>query len=116
MAAEFRQQFNRDVFIDMVCYRRNGHNESDEPRFTQPTLYADITNHPNPREVYTKKLIARGDIDAQLAAEMDSEFKAELQARLDLIKQKIRLKRVFPKNQLIKLPSHFQNYQKVLPP
>ncbi len=90
MAAEFRQQFNRDVFIDMVCYRRNGHNESDEPRFTQPTLYANITNHLNPRELYTKKLIARGDIDAQLAGEMDSEFKAELQARLDLIKQKIR--------------------------
>ncbi len=90
MAAEFRQQFNRDVFIDMVCYRRNGHNESDEPRFTQPTLYANITNHLNPRELYTQKLIARGDIDAQLAAEMDSHFKAELQARLDLIKQKIR--------------------------
>ena len=90
MAAEFRQQFNRDVFIDLVCYRRNGHNESDEPRFTQPTLYANITNHLNPRELYTQKLIARGDIDAQLASEMDSEFKAELQARLDLIKQKIR--------------------------
>jgi 2-oxoglutarate dehydrogenase E1 component len=90
MAAEFRQQFNRDVFIDMVCYRRNGHNESDEPRFTQPTLYANITNHLNPRELYTQKLIARGDIDAKLAAEMDSEFKNELQARLDLIKQKIR--------------------------
>ncbi|MEA5139724.1 2-oxoglutarate dehydrogenase E1 component [Arcicella rigui] len=90
MAAEFRQQFNRDVFIDMVCYRRNGHNESDEPRFTQPTLYANITNHLNPRELYTQKLIARGDIDAKLASEMDSEFKSELQARLDLVKQKIR--------------------------
>ena len=76
MAAEFRQQFNRDVFIDMVCYRRNGHNESDEPRFTQPTLYANITNHLNPRELYNQKLIARGDIDAKLAGEMDSEFKA----------------------------------------
>ncbi|MEA5404704.1 2-oxoglutarate dehydrogenase E1 component [Arcicella sp. DC2W] len=90
MAAEFRQQFNRDVFIDMVCYRRNGHNESDEPRFTQPTLYANIASHPNPREIYTQILIARGDIDAQLASQMDSEFKAELQARLDLVKQKVR--------------------------
>lgn len=90
IAAEFRQQFNRDVFIDMVCYRRNGHNESDEPRFTQPTLYKNITNHPNPREIYTQKLIARGDIDAALAAQMDAEFKAELQARLDQVKQKIR--------------------------
>jgi len=50
MAAEYRQEFNRDVFVDMVCYRRNGHNESDEPRFTQPTLYANITNHPSPRD------------------------------------------------------------------
>ncbi|MBP6385584.1 MAG: 2-oxoglutarate dehydrogenase E1 component [Pseudarcicella sp.] len=90
MAAEFRQQFNRDVFIDMVCYRRNGHNESDEPRFTQPTLYANIANHPNPRELYNKTLIARGDIDAKLASEMDTEFKSELQARLDLVKQKIK--------------------------
>ncbi|MHA8049655.1 2-oxoglutarate dehydrogenase E1 component [Aquirufa sp. ROCK-SH2] len=90
IAAEFRQEFNRDVFVDMVCYRRNGHNESDEPRFTQPTLYANITNHPNPREIYTQKLIARGDIDAKIAEQMDSEFKSELQARLDQVKQKVR--------------------------
>jgi 2-oxoglutarate dehydrogenase E1 component len=90
IAAEFRQEFNRDVFVDMVCYRRNGHNESDEPRFTQPTLYANITNHPNPREIYTQKLISRGDIEAKLAEQMDSAFKAELQARLDQVKQKVR--------------------------
>jgi 2-oxoglutarate dehydrogenase E1 component len=90
MAAEFRQEFNKDVFVDMVCYRRNGHNESDEPRFTQPTLYANITNHPNPREVYTQKLIKSGEIEAKLAEQMDAEFKAELQARLDMVKQKVR--------------------------
>ena len=90
MAAEFRQEFNKDVFVDMVCYRRNGHNESDEPRFTQPTLYANITNHPNPREVYTQKLIKLGEIEAKLAEQMDAEFKAELQARLDMVKQKVR--------------------------
>ncbi|RVU27062.1 2-oxoglutarate dehydrogenase E1 component [Sandaracinomonas limnophila] len=90
MAAEFRQEFNRDVFVDMVCYRRNGHNESDEPRFTQPTLYANIATHPNPREIYTQTLIKRGDIDAKLAEQMDSNFKAELQARLDMVKQKVR--------------------------
>lgn len=88
MAAEFRQEFNKDVFVDMVCYRRNGHNESDEPRFTQPTLYANITNHPNPREVYTQKLIKSGEIEAKLAEQMDAEFKSELQARLDMVKQK----------------------------
>ena len=90
MAAEYRQEFNKDVFVDMVCYRRNGHNESDEPRFTQPTLYANITNHPNPREVYTQKLIKSGEIEAKLAEQMDAEFKAELQARLDMVKQKVR--------------------------
>ena len=90
MAAEFRQEFGRDVFVDMVCYRRNGHNESDEPRFTQPTLYANIANHPNPREIYIQKLIKQGEIEAKLAEQLDAEFKAELQARLDLVKQKVR--------------------------
>ncbi len=90
MAVEFREKFNRDVFIDMVCYRRYGHNESDEPKFTQPTLYNIIGTHPNPREIYNQQLVGKGEIDAQLAIQMDSEFKAELQARLDEVKQKIR--------------------------
>ncbi|MFN4257015.1 MAG: thiamine pyrophosphate-dependent enzyme, partial [Saprospiraceae bacterium] len=64
LATEFRQTFNCDVFIDLVCYRKNGHNESDEPRFTQPDLYALIGNHPNPREVYNARLVQRGDVDA----------------------------------------------------
>ncbi|WP_234734994.1 2-oxoglutarate dehydrogenase E1 component [Tellurirhabdus bombi] len=88
LAVEFRQKFNRDVFIDMVCYRRHGHNESDEPKFTQPTLYALIDKHPNPREVYNKQLIERGDVDAKLAANLDTEFKKQLQDRLDMVKQK----------------------------
>lgn len=87
LAIEFRQKFNRDIFIDMVCYRRHGHNESDEPKFTQPTLYNIISKHPNPREVYNKKLIDRGDVDAQLAANMDKEFRDLLQARLNLVKE-----------------------------
>ncbi|WP_128544902.1 2-oxoglutarate dehydrogenase E1 component [Larkinella soli] len=88
LAVEFREKFNRDVFIDMVCYRRHGHNESDEPKFTQPTLYSVIDRHPNPREIYNKKLIERGEVDAQLATNMDAEFKKELQDRLDMVKQK----------------------------
>ena len=88
LAADFRQRFNRDIFIDMVCYRRHGHNESDEPKFTQPTLYNVISKHPNPREIYNRKLIARGDVDAQLAEKMDEEFRAMLQDRLNLVKQK----------------------------
>lgn len=90
LAVEFREAFNRDVFIDMVCYRRYGHNESDEPKFTQPTLYSIIATHPNPREIYNKKLVEQGDVNAQLAIQMDTEFKAELQARLDNVKQKIK--------------------------
>ena len=90
MAVEFREKFKRDVFIDMVCYRRHGHNESDEPKFTQPVLYNFIVNHENPRDIYNKRLIARGDVDAQLSEQMDTEFKALLQRRLDEVKQKIR--------------------------
>ncbi len=88
LAVEFREKFKRDVFIDMVCYRRYGHNEADEPKFTQPTMYSVIDRQPNPREVYNKLLIERGDVDAQLATNMDIEFKRTLQDRLDRVKQK----------------------------
>jgi 2-oxoglutarate dehydrogenase E1 component len=88
LAVEYRQKFNKDIFIDMVCYRRHGHNEADEPKFTQPVLYKSIENHQNPREIYQKTLAERGDIDAQLAANMDKEFKQLLQERLDMVKQK----------------------------
>lgn len=87
LAVEFRQKFNRDIFIDMVCYRRHGHNESDEPKFTQPSLYNIISKHPNPREVYNKRLIERGDVDAKLAKQMDKEFRSLLQDRLNMVKQ-----------------------------
>jgi 2-oxoglutarate dehydrogenase E1 component len=87
LAAEYRQQFHGDIFIDMVCYRRHGHNESDEPKFTQPTLYNVISKHPNPREVYNATLVKRGDVDAELANQMDREFRDMLQARLDQVKQ-----------------------------
>lgn len=87
LATEYRQKFHTDVYIDMVCYRKYGHNESDEPRFTQPDLYALISNHPNPREVYNAKLVQRGDVDAQLAREMERAFRDELQARLDNARQ-----------------------------
>jgi 2-oxoglutarate dehydrogenase E1 component len=87
LATEFRQEFNRDIFIDMVCYRRHGHNESDEPKFTQPALYNTISKHPNPREIYNKRLIARGEVDAELAENMDKEFRSLLQDRLNMVKQ-----------------------------
>ncbi|MEB2784695.1 2-oxoglutarate dehydrogenase E1 component [Algoriphagus persicinus] len=88
LAAEFRQKFNRDIFVDMVCYRRHGHNESDEPKFTQPELYNIISKHPNPREIYVKRLTERGDVEAKLASQMDEEFRQLLQDRLNLVKEK----------------------------
>ncbi len=87
-ATEYRQKFHRDIFVDMVCYRRHGHNESDEPKFTQPSLYNIISKHPNPREVYNKMLIERGEVDAALAKNMDKEFRSLLQDRLNMVKQK----------------------------
>jgi 2-oxoglutarate dehydrogenase E1 component len=88
LAIEFRQKFGRDIFVDMVCYRRHGHNESDEPKFTQPELYNIIAKHPNPREIYVKRLTERGDIDAEIAIQMDSEFRQLLQDRLNMVKEK----------------------------
>lgn len=88
IATLYRQQFNSDIFIDMVCYRRHGHNEGDEPKFTQPWLYAIIEKHLNPREVYTQFLIQNGEPEAQaLAKEMEQKFLADLQERLDEVKQ-----------------------------
>ncbi|HLX90519.1 MAG TPA: 2-oxoglutarate dehydrogenase E1 component [Puia sp.] len=89
IATRYRQEFNSDVFIDMVCYRRHGHNEGDDPKFTQPHMYALIDKHPNPREVYTQYLINHGEPDAiELAKDMEKKFWSDLQERLDEVKQK----------------------------
>jgi len=88
IATRYRQEFNSDVFIDMVCYRKHGHNEGDDPKFTQPQLYALIDQHPNPREVYTNYLLENGEADAkELAKEMEKKFWSDLQERLDDVKQ-----------------------------
>jgi 2-oxoglutarate dehydrogenase E1 component len=88
IATQYRQEFNSDVFIDMVCYRRHGHNEGDDPKFTQPHLYELIEKHKNPREVYVEYLLANGEPDAQeLAKEMEKKFWGDLQERLDEVKQ-----------------------------
>lgn len=88
IATLYRQKFNTDFFIDMVCYRRHGHNEGDEPKFTQPQLYSLIDKHLNPREVYTQYLLENGEPDAKaLAKEMEQKFLNELQERLDEVKQ-----------------------------
>jgi 2-oxoglutarate dehydrogenase E1 component len=87
LAMEFRQKFHKDVFIDLLCYRRYGHNEGDEPRFTQPLLYKAIANHQNPREIYNEKLMKSGAVEANLAKEMETNFKQLLQDRLEEAKQ-----------------------------
>lgn len=84
IAMAYRNQFNGDIFIDLLGYRKYGHNEGDEPRFTQPILYKTIAKHPNPREIYKQQLLDRGEIDAQLATNMEAQFKALLQEKLDL--------------------------------
>ncbi len=88
LAAEFRAKFHKDIFVDMVCYRKHGHNESDEPRFTQPKFYSQISKHANPREVYKDKLIEGKQIEAQLAVQMEEQFKNLLQDRFNMVKQK----------------------------
>lgn len=95
LALEYRQQFHTDVFIDLLCYRKYGHNEGDEPRFTQPLLYKIIQSHPNPREIYSNRLMKAGSIEADLAREMEKEFKQLLQKDLDTSKEK---GKVNPKN------------------
>ncbi|TAF56466.1 MAG: 2-oxoglutarate dehydrogenase E1 component [Sphingobacteriia bacterium] len=88
IATRYRQAFNSDIFIDMVCYRRHGHNEGDDPKYTQPQLYALIEQHQNPREIYTQFLIQNGAPDAQqLAKDMEKKFWGDLQERLDEVKQ-----------------------------
>ena len=88
LAVEYSYTFGKDIFIDLLCYRRHGHNESDEPKFTQPKLYNLIAKHPNPREIYVKRLVERGDIDENREKSLDKEFRKTLQDRLNEVKQK----------------------------
>jgi len=86
LAMEYRQEFNSDVFIDLLGYRKYGHNEGDEPRFTQPKLYKAIASHQNPREIYNQKLLSAGSVEANLAKEMEAEFRGMLQSNLETAK------------------------------
>ena len=87
LAVEYRQKFNNDVFVDMVCYRRHGHNEGDDPQFTQPEMYDIISTHPNPRELYVKKLAGRKDVEAKLAEDLEKNYWDVLQQRLEMVKE-----------------------------
>ncbi len=79
VAAEFRQQFKKDVIIDMYCYRRHGHNEGDEPNFTQPLMYKEIGQHPTSRQIYAEKLVSEGTISQEEADNAVADFQARME-------------------------------------
>jgi len=81
-ALDFRMQFKRDVFIDLLGYRKYGHNEGDEPRFTQPKLYKAIASHNNPRNIYAQKLMDEGIIDSNYVSKLEQDYKASLETEL----------------------------------
>ncbi len=87
IAMEFRQQFNRDIVLDMICYRRFGHNEGDEPSFTQPKMYQKIRQHPTTLNVYAEKLIREGIITAEEFDNNKKEFKNLLNEQLKTAKE-----------------------------
>ena len=88
LAMDFRQRYSKDVWVDILCYRKHGHNEGDEPKFTQPLLYKAIAAHADPREIYTQKLIDSGVEGArEMAEEMERSFTEMLDARLTEAKQ-----------------------------
>ncbi|WP_298763174.1 2-oxoglutarate dehydrogenase E1 component [uncultured Polaribacter sp.] len=83
MALEFRMRFKTDVFIDLLGYRKYGHNEGDEPRFTQPKLYKTISKHKNVKELYAAQLLNEGSIEESYVSEITSEFKGMLEREFD---------------------------------
>jgi 2-oxoglutarate dehydrogenase E1 component len=88
LAMDYRQRFGTDIWVDILCYRKHGHNEGDEPKFTQPVLYKAIAAHADPREIYTQKLIDSGVEGArEMAQEMERSFSEMLDARLTEAKQ-----------------------------
>ncbi len=87
MALEYRMRFHMDVFVDLLGYRKYGHNEGDEPKFTQPSLYKLIASHPSLREIYLQQLLAEGTVDAAYGEKVKNDFEAMLDSKLELSKQ-----------------------------
>ncbi len=86
LAIDFRQEFGRDIVIDMYCYRRHGHNEGDEPAFTQPDLYAKIDKHPSVAQLYKRELLEAGILSEDDSASLETEFDLRLEMALDDVK------------------------------
>ncbi|MBD78809.1 MAG: 2-oxoglutarate dehydrogenase E1 component [Crocinitomicaceae bacterium] len=87
LALEYRQKYHKDVFIDLLCYRKYGHNEGDEPRFTQPLLYKAIAKHPNPRDIYLETLINEKVVGKDEQSKLEQDFKAMLEDDLSRSRQ-----------------------------
>ena len=87
IATEYRQHFKRDIVIDMFCYRRHGHNESDEPMFTQPLMYKEIAGHKSVKEVYAARLEAEGVVTAAEVAQLDAALREKLDKALEAASQ-----------------------------
>ena len=81
-ALEYRMRYKRDVFLDLLGYRKYGHNEGDEPKFTQPLLYKSISKHPNPRDIYAERLLKEGVIDKEYVKNLEVEYKKALEEDL----------------------------------
>ena len=86
-ALDFRMTYKTDVFIDLLGYRKYGHNEGDEPRFTQPKLYKAISKHKNPRDLYADKLIAQGLIDKAYIVQLKKITRLHLRKNLKILKK-----------------------------
>lgn len=87
-ALDYRMEFGTDVFIDLLGYRKYGHNEGDEPKFTQPILYKAIAKHKNPRDIYAEKLKQEGIIDGNYVKELEAQYKAKLDENLEESRKK----------------------------
>jgi 2-oxoglutarate dehydrogenase E1 component len=91
LAMEFRQRYHRDVVIDIVCYRRHGHNEGDEPAYTLPNLYRDIQTHPGVAKLFAEELLARGVLDAGSVAQLRRDVEDRLTREQEQLKENERL-------------------------
>ncbi|MCE2711546.1 MAG: 2-oxoglutarate dehydrogenase E1 component [Cryomorphaceae bacterium] len=87
IAIEYRQEFNRDIFIDLLCYRKYGHNEGDEPKFTQPNLYNLIAKHPNPKDIYFSQLEKEGVLSVDEAKKIEETYNAYLESEYEISRQ-----------------------------
>ena len=98
-AIRYRQVFNKDVFIDLLCYRKYGHNEGDEPRFTQPKLYSIIEKHPNPFQIYNRQLVAKKILSEDFSKKIIEDFKNLMEEKLTIAKRnkKTKIESIFKK-------------------